>query len=164
MRHTETALKWIVNILREFKIPFEIDGGLAAEAYGSNRELADIDINVAQEDFDKIVPQVKEYLKFGPDWYKDEHWRLYMMTIKYAGQNIDISALGKIHFYDKEGEQWKDFPSDMSGTRIMNWLGMDLPFVNEIKLMIYKQKLGRGVDRKDVHAMTNQLKEEWNDK
>ncbi|MDP3696632.1 MAG: hypothetical protein Q8R55_01210, partial [Candidatus Taylorbacteria bacterium] len=91
MRHTEVALKWIVDILRDLKIPFEIDGGLAAEAYGSKRELADIDINVLQEDFYKIVPQVKEYLKFGPGWYKDEHWRLYMITIKYAGQNIDIS-------------------------------------------------------------------------
>lgn len=161
MRHTETALKWIVGILRNLKIPFEIDGGLAAEAYGSERELADIDINVSREDFDKIVPLVKEYLKFGPDWYKDEHWNIYMMTIKYAGQNIDISALGRVHFYDKEKKEWQDFPSDMSGTRIINLMGMELPFINEMKLMIYKQKLGRGVDLKDVHAMTDQLKEGW---
>lgn len=161
MRNTEAALKWIVKILKELKIPFEIDGGLAAEAYGSKRELADIDINVPGEDFDKIVPMVKEYLKFGPDWYHDDHWKIYLMTIKYGGQNIDISPLGKISFYNKKNKKWEDYPCDMSGTRIINLAGMDLPFVNEIKLMIYKDKLRRGVDRKDVQGMEDQLKKEW---
>lgn len=159
MRHTETALKWIVGILNELNVPFEIDGGMAAEAYGSKRELADIDINVSEEDFYKIVPLVKNYLHFGPEWYRDEHWELLMMTMKYAGQNIDIGALEQMRYFDAESKKWIDFPADLSEVRMMDWMGMKLPFINEVKLMIYKQQLGRGVDRKDVRAMIGQLEQ-----
>ncbi len=157
MRNTHAAVVWIVSILQELNIPFEIDGGLAAHIYGAARELADIDINVPQERFEELVPHIREYLHFGPSQYKDEHWDLYMMTVNYAGQNIDISALGNMRYYDHETNEWKDFPSDMSDVRNMAYDNMDLPFVNEIKLMIYKQQLGRGVDRKDVRMMEDQL-------
>ena len=163
MRNTEEALIWVVSILKELNVSFEIDGGLAAEAYGSKRELADIDINVLSEDFDRIVPKVKEYIKFGPAWYQDEHWKLYMMTLKYAGQNIDIGALGGMKFFDKKAKEWKNADADLSACRIINYMGMDLPFVNEIKLMIYKEELARGVDKKDVQAMEDQLKREWSE-
>lgn len=161
MRNTEAALKWIVGILHELKIPFEIEGGFAAEFYGSKRQLADIDINVPQEEFDKIVPRVKEYLHFGPGQYQDNNWDLYMMTVKYAGQIIDICALGRIRYFDKQDKKWLDFPADLSSDRVVNFFGVDLPLINEIRLMIIKQQLDRGVDRKDVRAMTDQLKEEW---
>jgi len=157
MRHTETALKWIVGILNELKVPFEIDGGMAAEAYGAKRELADIDINVTEEGFYKIVPLVKEYLHFGPAWYRDEHWELLMMTVKYAGQNIDISPVEQMKYFDEASNQWIEFPADLSQARTMEWMGMQLPFINEVKLMIYKQQLGRGVDKKDVQGMLRQL-------
>ena len=160
MRHTETALRWIVEILRGAGIPFEIDGGMAAEAYGAGRELADIDINVPEDDFDKVVPLVREYLHFGPKWYRDDHWEILMMTVKYAGQNIDIGALGQMRYFDAEAKRWAEFPVDLSEVRMLDWMGMKLPFINEVKLMIYKQQLGRGVDRKDVHAMVERLEEQ----
>ncbi|MBI3572466.1 hypothetical protein HY091_02975 [Candidatus Kaiserbacteria bacterium] len=157
MRHTETALRWIVGILNELQIPFEIDGGLAAELYGSPRELADIDINVPQENFEKIVPRVREYLTFGPGWYRDEHWECYMMTMKYVGQNIDVSALGHMRYFDKNAGAFVDFPADLSAARVMEYDGMSLPFINEKTLLRYKALIGRGVDRKDVRAMEREL-------
>ncbi|HEV7449268.1 MAG TPA: hypothetical protein VGP13_01885 [Candidatus Paceibacterota bacterium] len=157
MRHTHTALHWIVGILNELKAPYEIDGGMAAEAYGVNRELADIDINVSEEDFYKIVPKVHEYIHFGPAWYRDEHWELLMMTIKYAGQNIDISPVEQMRYFDHEAGQWVQFPTDLSEVRVMEWDGMQLPFINEVKLMIYKKQINRGVDKKDVTGMLERL-------
>ena len=161
MRNTHAALVWIIGLLNDLKIPFEIDGGFAAEFYGSKRELADIDINVPAERLSEIVPCVKDYLTFGPDWYRDEQWDLYMISLNYAGQNIDIGALGQMKYYDKGEDKWKEVSSDMEDCRTVEYEGMNLPLVNEIKLMIYKQGLQRGVDKKDLHSMTNQLKNEW---
>ena len=161
MRNTKAALAWIVGILNELKIPFEIDGGLAAEMYGSDRELVDIDINIPEDQFGRLGPLVKEYITFGPKQYKDENWDLYMMTLKYAGQNIDIGTLGNMKYFDKKEGVWKDVSPDLSDCRIMDYMGMKLPFVNEIKLMIYKQGLDRGVDKKDLHAVEGQLRKEW---
>lgn len=157
MRHTEMALKWIVGILNELEAPFEIDGGMAAQAYGAKRELADIDINVSEKDFYKIVPKVKEYIHFCPQWFHDDHWECLMMTIKYAGQNIDISQVENMKYFDTDTNQWVRFPSDLSDVRIMEWMGMKPSFINEVKLMIYKQQLGRGVDKKDIKGMLGQL-------
>ena len=72
-----------------------------------------------------------------------------------------IGALDKTNFYDKKVGVWREGSSDLSDCRIMNYMGMDLPFVNEMKLLIYKDELGRGVDKKDVRAMEDQLKTEW---
>lgn len=157
MRHTETALKWIVSILNDLEAPFEIDGGMAAQAYGAKRELADIDINVLEKDFYKIVPLVKEHIHFGPAWLRDDRWELLMMTLKYAGQNIDISPVEQMKYLDTSSGQWMTFPSDLSDVRMMDWMGMKLPFINEVKLMVYKEQLGRGVDKKDIRDMLDQL-------
>jgi len=157
MRNTEAALAWIVDILHRENIAFEIDGGLAAQLYGSKRALADIDINVPEKYFHKVVPHVKEFLTYGPGNFEDRHWKLLMMTLKYSGQTIDIGALETMRYYDSLTHNWENFPSDLSSIRIIEYMGMKLPVINEIKLLIYKQQLARGVDQKDVKAMENQL-------
>lgn len=157
MRNSKAAFLWIDKVLKDSGIKYEIDGGLAAELYGSKRELADIDINVPREDFWRLVPLVKSYIKFGPGRYKDEHWDLLMMTLKYAGQNIDVGALGEIKYYDSESSEWINFPNSFEDNREMEYLGQKVSVINEIKLMIYKNKLHRGVDRKDVLGMLRRL-------
>ncbi len=161
MRNTKSALSWIVQILNELNIEFEIDGGLAASVYGSTRALADIDINIEKKDFNLLVPKVKQYIKYGPELYKDAHWELYLLTLKYAGQIIDIGAVDEMKYFSRKTQSWKNFPSDLSEVRIMNYMGMNLPFINEIKLMIYKDELSRGVDIKDDLDMAKQLKTQW---
>ncbi len=161
MRNTDKAFKWIIELLNKEGIPFEIDGGLAAKFYGSDRELADIDINITKKGFNKLLPLVQEYTTFGPARYKDNNWDLTLMSLKYAGQNIDISPLGEIKYFDKEDGVWLDFPNEFDDVRIMDYLGMKIPVVNEIKLMIYKKQLGRGVDKKDYKSMLNKLITQW---
>jgi hypothetical protein len=81
MKNSEKAFKWIIDILEKNKIPFQVSGGLAARAYGSDRELADIDIEVSDDNVRDLVPEVKEYITFGPGFYKDDNWDLLLMTL-----------------------------------------------------------------------------------
>ncbi len=157
MRNTKAALLWITDILNKMDIPFEVDGGLAAHLYGAKRDLADIDINIPLINFYQFIPLVKNYITFGPKKYKDEHWDDLMISLKYAGQNIDICALGEMRYYDTEHQKWIDFPSELSDVRLMKYENIELPVINEIKLMIYKKVLNRGVDKKDVSAMLKNL-------
>ncbi|MDB4984631.1 MAG: hypothetical protein JWM20_810 [Patescibacteria group bacterium] len=161
MRNTRAALKWITQVLKEMDIPFEIDGGLAAEIYGTRRELADIDLNIMEADFGKILPIIKPYITFGPEYYKDSHWEMLLVSFEYAGQHVDIGALGTMKYFDKEGKAWFDFHSDLSEVRMMEWEGMMLPVINEMQFLIYKKKLSRGVDRKDVYGMEDALVESF---
>jgi hypothetical protein len=57
-RGSASAFQWIVRILETRAIPFAISGGLAAKSYGSLRELNDIDIDIPDDSFCKIVPEV----------------------------------------------------------------------------------------------------------
>lgn len=88
-RDTKRALEWIVGVLRKRQIPFQISGGCAAKIYGSQRELNDIDIDIPRDCFEKIIVDVKPFLIYGPSQYKDGKWDLYLMTLNYAGQEID---------------------------------------------------------------------------
>lgn len=70
--NAKKAFRWIVNILKKQKIPFQITGGLAAQVYGSKRRLNDIDIEIPENRFNDILPDVKKYIDFGPAQYIDE--------------------------------------------------------------------------------------------
>ena len=78
-RDTEAAFKWIVGLLQKYSIPFQISGGFAAKLYGSNRELADIDIGIPDSRFEDIYEEIKPYLIYGPEHYLDDEWDLKLM-------------------------------------------------------------------------------------
>ena len=65
-----------------------ISGGFAARLYGATRDLADIDIDIPEDRFAELIPQVKEYIKLGPARYKDDNWDLFLMTL-YSLMRID---------------------------------------------------------------------------
>ena len=66
MKNTEKAFHWITDILEKYNISYKISGGFAARLYGADRELADIDIEVADADILKISGDVTPYIIFGP--------------------------------------------------------------------------------------------------
>src|SRR3989339_2139307 len=106
MKNTEKAFKWIVGILQENKIPFQLSGGFAARIYGSDRPLYDIDIEVPDSYFDKLLPFIKDYLIYGPQRYLDETFDLLLMTLKYEGQKIDISGCETDKLFNHQTRRW----------------------------------------------------------
>ena len=59
-RDTRKALAWIVKLLNDNQIPYQISGGCAAKIYGSPRQLDDIDIDIPRSYFEHILPEVKK--------------------------------------------------------------------------------------------------------
>ena len=152
VRKTREAFKWIVGILRKYKIPFHVSGGLAARAYGSKRKLADIDIDIPNDCVEKILPDVKSYIIFGPERYVDDTFDALYMALRYKGQKIDISgSTGK--FFDRKKRKWIPYKVNFSRYTRKKVLGFIIPVITKEDLIGYKSRILRGVDKKDVEAL-----------
>jgi hypothetical protein len=104
MRKTKEAFTWIVGLLRKHKIPFHISGGFAANIYGSNRPL--VDIEIPDKKIFEIQNDVKKFIIYGPKRYKDKEFDLLRMTLKYKGQEIDICGINSQKLFDKKANKW----------------------------------------------------------
>ncbi len=157
MRNTEEAFLWIINILEDKEIKYKISGGFSARLYGVERELADIDIEIIDEDFSKILNEIKDYIIFGPDRYKDAHWDLNLITLNYEGQEIDLASV-QAKIFNNNTKLW-----ELKNT-IENWMDSDNFEIKEVfgkKVLIesikslkeYKVKLSRDVDLEDLKQL-----------
>jgi hypothetical protein len=153
IKDPKAALQWIVAILNRYQVPFQITGGLAAKAYGSDRELVDIDIDIPEEAFSRIVPEVSEYLLFGPAPYQDPSWDLQLMTLLYRGQEIDLCGAHQAKIFDQARKEWVNLKADFPTSEVKELLGISLPVVCRKDLLDYKRKLDRAVDRIDIAAI-----------
>ena len=149
MKDTEAAFRWIIGVLERRQVPFRISGGLAVRAYGSERPLADIDIDIPDDKFVDILDDVKSYIVRGPERLLDDNWDIYLMVLNFKGQDIDIcSATAKIK--DRVAGKWIDENVDLSKFETKELYGLKVPIIPKQELIIYKTKLAREVDLEDV--------------
>ncbi|MDB5238571.1 MAG: MazG-related protein [Candidatus Kaiserbacteria bacterium] len=153
MKNTEAAFHWIIGILQKHAIPFQITGGFAARVYGATRELADIDFDIPEEGIEAIIPDVKPYIIYGPTQYKDAHWDLLLLTLSYEGQEIDMSGAYKGKQFDQTTGSWVAAPADLSSPHMQEVYGVTVPVIPKERLISYKKRLGREVDREDVRSL-----------
>ena len=66
------ALTWIVESLGRHNVLYQMAGGLAAEAYGAYRPVADIDIYVPLAT--SQLQEIRPFPTWGPERYADETW------------------------------------------------------------------------------------------
>lgn len=149
-KNPEKTFNWIVSILNKHNVPFYVDGGLAARAYGANRELVDIDLVIHEGDFEKIIEDVKEYIKYGPERYLDEKWDLTLMTLFHESQTIDISGTENTKYFDNKSGLWVNAKNSLGCGVIKKVFGLDVPVIPLDDLIQQKQILDREVDRIDL--------------
>lgn len=144
------ALEWIVGILQKHNIPFQLTGGIAAKAYGATRPLNDIDIDVPNDRIKDLLPDVKDYVIFGPARYKDDDWDLLLLTLNYKGQDIDIGGGDDDKVFDKAEGTWFPVGADLSVADTCEVLGLMVPVMSPHTLMDYKRRLSRTVDGEPI--------------
>lgn len=153
MNNAKEALIWITNIIKKHNIPYQIAGGLAVRAYGSTRELKDIDIDIPEEDIEKIKDEVRSFITFGPNQFKDESWDLLLMTLNYQGQEIDLSGAYNTKVYNKKKKVWEKIITDFSKVKYIDIYGLTLPVIGREELIAYKKILARPVDVLDLEHL-----------
>ena len=155
MSKAKKALIWIVNILNKHEIPYQIEGGLAANCYGSTRELADIDIFIPSFGFNKIAEDVKDYVEFGPDFHTGTHWKLIYQILNYNGQQIELCDAGKAEYLDTENNIWITVDIDFKKAKTINIFGVSTKVISKNNLIKYKSRLNREVDIADIKQIKN---------
>jgi hypothetical protein len=150
MRDTRASLRWITDILQELNIPFQIAGGLAANAYGATRELADIDIDIPEDNFELIKDKVSDYIIFGPSHLKTTSWDLMLITLNHHGQEIDLSGAYHTKIFNPSSGSWHELYTDFSKSIQMELYGVKVPVIPREDLLAYKKILSRPVDIADV--------------
>lgn len=154
-KNAKRAFKWIVKILRKYKIPFQITGGLAAKVYGGKRPLLDIDIDVPNNRLEDILPDVQGKIVSGPRWDLVESFKVFLLRLDYRGQQIDVSgALGQ-KIYNSSKKKWIDCPVNLSDFEEHEVFGVKVPVISKKDLIEYKKILGREVDLEDLRDLTS---------
>lgn len=156
---TAQALQWIITLLNEAGIPYQIAGGLAAKIYGATRPLQDIDIDIPEEQFDKLAKLVSKNIVFGPAYYQDEHWKLTLMTLDYAGQLIDIGGAHQAEIFNAQTQTWQPFSSDLSQAVAKKINHQKLKVIPYVDLVYYKSLLRREVDLLDLAELESKSSE-----
>jgi len=138
---TQVALLWIIDILNKKGIPFQISGGFAAKIYGSPRPLNDIDIDIPDSYFPNIYEDVKPYITYGPDYYKDPKFNNLLITLNYNGQEIDISGATNGRMSNREKTAWLLYPCDFNKVTYQEVFGITVPVIPREDLIAYKREL-----------------------
>ncbi len=154
-RDTRTALIWINDILGNHNIPFVIDGGFAANLYGATRELADIDIVIPRGRTQEIFEEIKSHSIFGPAQYHDENWDLYLTTLQYQGQEIDICENETTTIFDQQTKEWIPLRIEPASAVRIKAFDLDVLVIKKEDLIAYKKKLAREVDLEDVKQLSS---------
>ncbi|MBD3313355.1 hypothetical protein GF345_02850 [Candidatus Woesearchaeota archaeon] len=159
MQYIEEAIKWITGILRKHDVPFQITGGLAAQAYGSERELYDIDIYIPSYGFERIMQDIEDYVVRPPGRTKNSEWNLINMDVEYAGVRLDICNADDASIFDRKSNMWLKQNIDFSESVAVRMFGIDLPMMPKNQLLEYKRTLNRDVDKIDIDEIISQKSE-----
>lgn len=135
------ALKWIVGILEEESIEYQILGGLSASFYGASRPINDIDIDIQEKDFPHLLDRVRPYVQFGPELFIDSEWIVFMMALRYKGQVIEITNAGFQRIFDDASSEWKTFRYTLDDTFTVDWSGKRIRLMNPGMMIKYKSYL-----------------------
>ncbi len=155
--NTEAAFKWIVGILQNNNIPFQISGGFAAKLYGSDRVLFDIDIDIEGKNFKKILPFVKTHILSGPALYYSQSFDVELLTLEYQGQRIDLSSSEDSKIYDPDKKQWQECSTDYNIFTEHEVYGLKVPVITLRDLIEYKRIIRRPTDLEDIDAISKNL-------
>jgi hypothetical protein len=149
----EKAFLWITDRLEEHKIPYQVVGGLAARAYGVERPLADIDIDMSFEGAEDFFTAIRPPLPDHPDHIVTEEWDLIYYTFQYDGQVIDLSDIRHTFMRDRKNNRWHKHEADFSKSVPMVIFGKTVPVIPKNALIGYKKILNRDVDIADMVAL-----------
>ncbi|MFN8493322.1 MAG: hypothetical protein U0350_37335 [Caldilineaceae bacterium] len=150
------ALSWIVALLDQHQVQYQIVGGLAAQAYGARRPLVDIDLYMAFNQAHAALAELKPYLTREPTPHHSAAWDLVFLALEYEGVLIEIGdSATDPRFYNRLDQRWEEQVIDYTASNIVNLYGTDVAVMPKAELVRYKAMLDREVDHLDLEQIAD---------
>lgn len=148
------ALEWLVALLKRHNVPYQIVGGLAAQAYGAERPLVDIDLYVPMELLQSAMVELSPYLIRNARPTQSAFWRLTYLALDYHGAPIQIAdSATDPRFYNRKDQRWEPQTIDYAASQRVTLYGVEVDVMPREELLRYKALLDREVDRADIQAL-----------
>jgi hypothetical protein len=148
------ALNWIVSLLNCHQVPYQVVGGLAAQAYGARRPLVDIDIYVPLDQAHAALEEMKPYLVREPLAHHSASWDLIYLALDFQGVPIEIGdSSTNPRFYNHIDQRWEPQVIDYTASENVEIYGIDVAVMPKDELLRYKAMLDREVDHLDIQQI-----------
>lgn len=152
------ALRWIVELLNRHGVPYQIVGGLAAQAYGATRPLVDIDLYIPLQQADGqpgALEEMRPYMVREPLPHKSAAWDLVYLALEYDGVLIEIGdSSTNPRFFNRIHQRWEQQEIDYRAGVAATVYGVDVLVMPRAELLRYKLMLDREVDALDLDELS----------
>ncbi len=145
------ALAWIVDVLNRHNLPYQVMGGLAAQAYGAARPLVDIDLYAPLDKAAAMLEELRPYVTRELSPYKSASWDVLFMALEYQGQWIEIGdSSTPCYIFSRLDQRWVPLVIDFARSNRMQLYGVEVDVMPKEQLLSYKAMLDREVDHLDI--------------
>ncbi len=109
----KAALGFIIPILETYGFRWVITGGFACYAYGVDRLLTDIDIDIETDkdsaEFKTFLEQAQPYVSQPLEHFVDDNYDNFNLELTYQGQIIDICPMANLMIFDAGTKRYEPF-------------------------------------------------------
>lgn len=149
------ALQWIVTLLDSHNVPYQIVGGLAAQAYGATRPLVDIDLYIDMDSAQAALAAMRPYRVREALPHHSASWDLIYLALEYDGVTIEIGdTSSNPRFFNRVDQRWEPQVIHYAASQRATLYGMAVSVMPRDELIQYKAMLNREVDTIDIQQMT----------
>ncbi len=154
----KAALEFIVPILEKYGFKWVITGGFATLAYGVERPLTDIDIDIDtnkdDQKFQEFVAELAPHTTQPLEHFVSGAYDNYNMELTVAGVILDICPMADLKVFDKEKKEFVPFYSGFPEHEIVGFEGLQLPLLSKQLIIENKEIIMRDEwDRRDVEGL-----------
>lgn len=147
------ALSWIVGILSEMGMPYQLVGGMAARVHGATRPVADIDLYIPASRAAELAERLKDYVSKPLRHYQEAAWDIQYFQIIYQGQKIEFGVSPGAKFLPYGSKEWVAQEIDFTKSIAGKFGDTEVFVMPRDELILYKKLLNREVDRIDIEQM-----------
>lgn len=160
-----SALAFIVPVLEKYRFEWVITGGFACYAYGVDRLLTDIDIDIntskESKEFKALLAELGPHITQPLENFVDENYNNFNFELTIKGQVIDICPMDELLIYNKGTGSYESFyRHPFPEVELVAFEGFCLPLLTKQAILDNKEMLTQKDkwQQRDIDALRRLLK------